>query len=83
MPRSGIQWTTDCGILWIYFWDQRQHENSPVAFYQLNQKSQLDAQLVPLELLDGGDPITGRLVGQPVIVELPHLEVKYQFRSNI
>ena len=38
MPRNGTG---------IYFWDQRQHENSPVAFYQLNQKSQLGCQTSP------------------------------------
>ena len=54
-----------------------------LPFISWIKRASYDAKLVPLELLDGGDPITGRLVGQPVIVELPHLEAKHQFPPNI
>ena len=41
--------------------------------FQLFSFSQSNARLVPLELLRGGDPLAGGLVGQPLVVELPHL----------
>merc|ERR1711928_206696 len=40
--------------------------------FQLFSFSQLNARLVPLELLRGGDPLASGLIGQPLVVELPH-----------
>ena len=48
--------------------------------FQLFSFCRLNARLIPLELLCGGDPVAGGLVGQPLVVELPHLEKTFHLK---